>query len=446
MPVLDVIRTVAAHTMISLYRLLTYAGSTLVVPALCLRAIGDVEGRVRLRERLGRISRRSGVGSCLWIQAVSVGEVRTAETLVAALRKSGLSAEVALSATTAAGLDRARALDSMAPEVFTFPLDLPVAVRRTLDALRPSAFGSIETEIWPGLLAECGARGIPAFIANGSISERSARRYRLIGSAVREGLQAVRAACMQSEEDASRVVALGARSGSVVVSGNMKFDSAPHDLEERASRLSRDLALPPGRPVMIAGSTSPGEEPIVAEAWSRARAEIPGLILIVAPRHRDRFDAAASAMASNGAAPVRRSRCDGTPRDVPSDAILLDTIGELEAAYTLAKVAFVGGSLVPRGGQNPLEPARAGVPVLFGPGMPGFREVADRLLACGGAFEVTDAASLAARAIAILADPSLHERASRAAKEFVASHAGATEKTLLALSRLIPEVFAKGAA
>lgn len=431
--------------MMPFYRFLTLAAAAFVVPSLYLRSRGEAMGHDRFRERLGKVWIRPGAGPRIWVQAVSVGEVRVAETFARRLRMTGASPEVVLSATTAAGLERAASLKDLASGVFAFPLDLPFAVRRTLDAVRPSAYGSIETEIWPGLLTDCGRRGIPVFIVNGSISGRSAKRYRVIGGAVGAGLRAVRAACMQSDADASRILSLGARPEAVVVTGNIKFDSSPQALEERAGALRRELALPEGKPLMIAGSTAPGEEAIAVRAWKRASEAVPGLALIVAPRHKERFDEAASEMSAAGASVIRRSGSRGSRAPGPGEAILLDTMGELEAAYALARAAFVGGSLAPRGGQNPLEPARAGVPVIFGPGMDNFRDVADRLVACGGAFEVSGADALADRVIALLLDPAGHERASRAARGFVAEHAGATEKTLLALSRLIPGVFGRAA-
>jgi len=446
-----------------LYRLLTLAGSALVVPALVARSIGDSRERRHLGERLGRIQpwiddppagrgaganqRRPGTRR-IWIQAVSVGEVRTAETFVRALKEALPDVPVALSATTAAGIERAAKLAAQAvgapliDRVFAYPLDLPSAVSRALDAVNPSAYGAVETEIWPALLSECRRRGIPCFIVNGSISERSARRYRFVARAMREGLGAVRAACMQSEADAMRIVDLGAPRGAVVVTGNIKYDARTSDLEDRVESLRQVMALPHGTPVMIAGSTAHGEEEIVVRAFRRAAADLPGLVLIVAPRHRERFDEAAASMKRAGARVLRRSLSTGMSPPRPGDAILLDTIGELEAAYALAHVAFVGGSLVPRGGQNPLEPARLGVPVLFGPGMDNFRDVASALIDGGGAFEVRDERSLAESAVRLFRDAAAHDRASQAARRFVAAHVGATRRTVDALAGLIPEVFA----
>jgi len=454
-----------------LYHALTLAGSALAVPSLYLRSVGDTAGRAALRERLGLLPKRlaraqagaqaaqtgGGTGRNLsgpriWLQAVSVGEVRLAETFLTALHSARPGLEVVLSATTPSGLERAARLkeptagphagEVSAREVFAFPLDVPCVVSRALDTLRPAAYGSIETEIWPGLLCACARLGVPAFIVSGSVSEKSRQRYRWIAGAVKAGLGAVRAACMRSDEDAARILGLGASEASVVVTGDIKFDSTSADLSDRAEGLRQAMALPHGTPLLIAGSTSPGEEAVAVEAWKRAVESVPGLVLLVAPRHRESFGEAAAAMEAAGAKVLRRSRSTGTSPPGPGEAILLDTLGELEAAYALARVAFVGGSLVPRGGQNPLEPARAGVPVLFGSGMDNFREAARALLACGAASEVRDADSLAKAALRFLRDPAAHDRASEAGRAFVAAHAGATRKTIEVLSRLIPEVFA----
>lgn len=439
----------------ALYRLLTFAASSLIVPALYARSLGNPPARERFRQRLGFVPDRvhfhgaepaatAPRRASFWLHAVSVGEVRTAETFLRSLRASRGDLRVDLSSTTDAGLARASFLISpgFIARVFAYPLDRPAPVKRALDAVRPAAYGTVETEIWPEMLSECGRRGIPGFIVNGSISDRSARRYRFLSGAMKPALAALRAACMQSEADAARILSLGASESAVRVCGNIKFDASPADLSQKVSDLRRILALPSGTPVLIAGSTAPGEEAIVVEAWRKAAQAIPGLVLIVAPRHRERFDEAASILSAGGASVVRRSQTMGANPRRPHEAILLDSIGELEAAYSLAQVAFVGGSLVPRGGQNPLEPARAGVPTLFGPGMDNFREIADALIARGGAFEVRDAESLVAAAIRLLGDKASHERASLAARRFVEEHSGATARTIDALAELIPDVFA----
>lgn len=422
--------------MTSLYDLLATALAAAAVPVLFLRAAGDPQGRRGLPERFGRLPDWPGDPG-LWIQAVSVGEVGQARHFIRALRAEGPPLPVALSATTRAG--RLRAEEAGADLRFTFPLDAPWIVRRALDRLAPRAFGMVETEIWPGLLSSCARRGIPAFMVNGSISERSFSRWQWLARPVREGLGALRAACMQTAADAERISRLGAPERAVIVTGNMKFD-APVAGAGDVARLRSLLGIPPEAAVFVAGSTSEGEEEIVARAWIAAREAVPGLRLVVAPRHPARFDGAARALEAVAGPILRRSRMEPADHG-PGRAVLLDTLGELNAAYALASAAFVGGSLVPRGGQNPLEPARLGVPVLFGPGMGGFRDIAAGLLACGGAREVSGTEDLARALSALLRDPEGRRRSGEAARTYVAAHQGATERTLRALRERIPEVF-----
>jgi 3-deoxy-D-manno-octulosonic-acid transferase len=375
--------------------------------------------------------------------------VRLAERFLEALGRERPRLPVALSATTSAGLEVARGAVEGPPEatpraaemVFSFPLDVPWIMKRALDTLQPAAFGSVETEIWPGLLMECGRREIPAFIINGSISQESARRWSWMSRTVRQGLRCLRAACMQTAEDARRIIRMGAPEEAVVVTGNMKFEAGAADTAGVAARLRTLLSVPAGTPLFVAGSTSGGEEAIVVESWRRAREALPDLRLLIAPRHPERFDAAARAIQKAGAGVIHRSRAAGGPPPPADHVLLLDTLGELEAAYALARVAFVGGSLVPRGGQNPLEPARAGVPVLFGPGMESFREVADGLLSCGAATEIRGAVELGDAVIRLASGGSAGRSAGEAGRRFVAAHAGATGKTMQHLTRLIPGAF-----
>jgi 3-deoxy-D-manno-octulosonic-acid transferase len=441
--------------MMPLYNFLTLAGSAVLVPALYVKSTRDPEARRGLRQRLGHLppwpgreqapSHRGG----LWLQAVSVGEVRLAETFLRQIRADLPDLLLALSATTSTGLQRASALETganggprgLVDAVFAFPLDIPWVVRRALTSLRPRAYGTIETEIWPGLLSACARQRISTFIVNGSLSERSARRWRWMAGAVREGLGALRAACMQSEEDAERLVRIGAPREVVEITGNMKFDSGASGSPEGSEPLRRLFPFLNERPVLIAGSTSPGEEEILLDAWRRASASVPGLALVIAPRHRERFGRVAGMLDESGERFLRRSALGDEPAPGSADVILLDSLGELEGAYCLAKVAFVGGSLVPRGGQNPLEPARQSVPVLFGPGMDTFREIAEGLVTAGGAFEVKDAVSLADRCIRLCRDDAAHARAASAARGFVQERAGATLRTIDALRRRIPEIF-----
>jgi len=385
------------------------------------------------QERLGRlpgelISRLDALPRRpVWIQAVSVGEVFLARTLIGRLQRAA-DLPVVLSSTTAAGRDAAAglALPSLRG-VFHFPIGSPFA-RRTLDSVRPCCLVLIETEIWPGLLRHCARRGLPALIVNGRISEKSRRNYRLIGPVLRGALGAVRLACMQTGPDAERAVAIGMAPERVVVTGNMKFDApvppeAPFD--------PRGLfKLPARTPILVAGSTSRGEEEAVLEA-----AEKTGVFTILAPRHPDRFEEVAALMTRRGLPHVRRSGTvtgdgAGTPR-----ALLLDTVGELAGCYRAADLAFVGGSLVPRGGQNMIEPAACGVPVLFGPHTRNFAAIARALIDMGAGFRVDGAASLASAIRRLLDDEPSRLRAGRAGAGLVEENRGATDETI---RRILP--------
>lgn len=366
----------------------------------------------------------------IWVQAASVGEVGVARTLIEGLEGEGdsLSRPVLLSSTTPAGRDAAAALRLASLRgAIHFPLDWAPIVRRVLDAVRPRAFIAVETEIWPRLMASCGRRSIPLLLVNGRISERSFRRYRRARALLREPLAAVRAACMQTEQDAERARMLGVAADRVSVTGNMKFDAA--DPGTPAGEVRSLLGLPGsgGPPVLVAGSTSPGEETAVLDALELAGR--PDLLLVLAPRHRERFDEVAALLRARNVPFVRRSSLPAQPRG-GARVVLLDTHGELAALYAAATVAFVGGSLVPRGGQNLIEPAARGVPVLFGPHVRHVAQVARLLSEAGAAFLVRDAAGLASRIGALLDDEAAREAAGSAGRAMIARHRGATARTL----------------
>jgi len=413
-----------------LYDLLVPLAALAATPAWLLRSIRHPEYRAHLGERFGRLPeelverldrlpRRP-----VWMQAVSVGEVGVARTILEAVPEP---IPFVLTSTTPAGRDAAAALrvDGLAGSCH-FPIDWSPWVRRALDAIRPGAFVSVETEIWPGLMAACGRRGVPVVIVNGRLSERSHARYRRVRPLLREALAAVRLACMQTGQDAERARSIGIDPSRIVVTGNVKFDAEHPEPSREDLRTVYDLP-PGGPPVLVAGSTSPGEEITVLEAGAATGVE--DLVIILAPRHRERFDQVASMLADRGVAFARRSRMPHEPRG-GARVVLLDTIGELARVYDLATVAFVGGSLVPRGGQNMIEPAARGVPVMFGPHTQHFDAVARALTSCGGGVRVEGAAALARETARFVRDPDARARAGTAGRALVASHRGATARTL----------------
>jgi 3-deoxy-D-manno-octulosonic-acid transferase len=406
-------------------------GTLAVAPAWLLKSIRHPEYRAHLSERLGRmpadlvaqvdrLARRP-----VWVQAVSVGEVLVARTFMQAAR----DIPFVLSSTTPAGRDAAAAPGSFRlAGVCHFPIDWTPFMRRALDAIRPSALVCVETEIWPRLLSLCGWRGVPVLMINGRISERSHARYRHIRSLLDEGLSAVRVACMQTGQDAERAVSLGIPGDRVVVTGNLKFDAAEPAPLPPGIRDALALPAAGGPPVLVAGSTSEGEEDAVLEAVRLAGLD--DLVLILAPRHRERFDAVASLLERRGVPFVRRSRLAPSVRRRAERIVLLDTLGELSRMYALATVAFVGGSLVPRGGQNMIEPAAHGVPVIFGPHTQHFDAVARGLLERGAATRVEDAAGLARALGRLVSDPEARAAAGRAGRALVEANRGAIGRTL----------------
>ena len=308
-----------------------------------------------------------------------------------------------------------------------FPLDLPGPVRRALDAARPRFFIAIETELWPNFLRALARRRIPSMIANGRISDRSFHRYLRVRWLMRRVLADVTVFAMQSEEDARRILALGAPPARVVVTGNLKSDLVPEAEPVDAAWRER-LGLGATDRLWIAGSTHRGEEAIVLDVFLRARARCPGLGLLLAPRHPERAGEVEDLIRERGLVPVRRSRLpDG---HAPGAVVILDTVGELAALYGVAEVVFVGGSLVPIGGHNVLEPAMRGKPVLYGPHTSNFREGAERLQRSGGGIVVKDGLELERELSLLLEDPDLARRTGDAARAAFAGRQGAVHATL----------------
>ena len=391
---------------------------------------------INLRERLGHGGSPSPAPAG-WIHAVSVGEALAAASLVEAIHRLWPTLPLVVTTVTATG---ARVVQERYAGVAShrfFPLDLPGAVHRAIAAIDPAFFLCIETELWPNTLRALAARGVPTMVANGRLSDRSFRRYRLVGRFMRRVLDDVRIFAMQSDEDARRILALGARPERVVVTGNLKHEpvadppGAP-ELWQRLLGLGRDHRM------WIAGSTHRGEEEQILDAHGRALAACPGLALILAPRHPERVGEVADLVAARGWTPVRRSALPaaGGPFNGRT-VIVLDTVGELAQLYTIADVVFVGGSLVPAGGHNMLEPAFRKKPVLFGPHTENFREPAGLLRDHGAAILVRDAGELDSALTRLLGDHALRERLGAAGYEAVVSRHGAVRETLGLLTRLV---------
>jgi 3-deoxy-D-manno-octulosonic-acid transferase len=391
---------------------------------------GTPEAELARDQRLGRRLPTVPPGS-VWIHGASVGEARIIGALAGEIRRRRPGQALAASTVTAAGraqLPEPPALDA----AFFLPLDFPSVQRRAFDVIAPAMIVLVETELWPNLLAEASRRRVPVVIVNGRLAPERLARYRrlsgLYGPLLR-GLDKIGAA---GRDEAERFVALGVPERAVEVIGNLKFD-LPASRDD-AGELRARLGLAQDRPVVAAGSTGDGEDRLVLDAFSAARRSVPSLLLVLAPRHPGRFDAAAEEAARRGFGVSRVSRGTGAGN---ADVLLVDTIGELATLYGVAGSAFVGGSLVPVGGHNLLEPLAAGVPVLFGPHTGHVAEIASDIERSGAGLRVENADALG-RAWAELAEHP-EERARRVAlgRGFLAANRGALGRAAdLALSVL----------
>ncbi|MFZ5483293.1 MAG: lipid IV(A) 3-deoxy-D-manno-octulosonic acid transferase [Pseudomonadota bacterium] len=387
------------------------------------------EYRQHWRERLGWAPALPP-GPVIWLHTVSVGETRAAAPLVRALRAACPEATLLLSHTTPTG--RATGRELFGPDLVQayLPYDVPNAIDRFLDRTHPDLCIFLETEIWPNLYARCAARRCPVFLVNARLSERSARGYRRVAGLIRPALASLAGLAAQTEADATRLAALGARAPQVT--GNLKFDvTAPPGTETRAAELRAQFA---GRFVFLAASTREGEEKLLLDTCLELG--VPELLLVIVPRHPQRFDEVASLLESRGVDTVRRST--GAQVDHDTEVFLGDSLGELAAYYAAADVAFVGGSLLPLGGQNLIEAADMGCPVLIGPHTWNFLEAAEQAVAAGAARRVSDPEDLARQVKLLYRDPALRAAMSAAGRQFSATHKGATDKVMAMLRPALP--------
>jgi 3-deoxy-D-manno-octulosonic-acid transferase len=392
--------------------------------------------REGLRERLGRVPERlrrivQDGKPVIWLHAVSVGEVLAVSRLVEEIGASFPEHRLLVSTTTRTGQALARERFG-AERVFYCPLDLPWVVRGYLKALRPSMLVLAETEFWPNLLNGCFRRGIPVAVVNARISDRSWPRYRMLARLWRPILGRLTSVLAQSEVDAERLRALGCRTERVAVSGNLKFDVRV-PLEAEATRLLRSAGV--GLRFLVAGSTLEGEETALLEAWSKLLEQDEKLILVVAPRHPERFGAVAALIAGSGIGWVRRGE-GGIEALRPGQVVLLDSIGELASVYSLAAVAFVGGSIAEAGGHNPLEPAQFGVPILMGPHFANFRAITEDLKA-HNALRIAGRDELASVLAELLMHPDEAREMGERARRVFEAQAGATARSVEALREIL---------
>jgi 3-deoxy-D-manno-octulosonic-acid transferase len=435
--------------MYTVYSVLIVAFFAVVSPYLIYQAVRYRKYVASLPQRLGYLPLSFNLDGdeSIWIHAVSVGEVLTARALLPELRQRYPRLRIFLSTTTMTGQEIARNNLQYADAVFYFPFDFAFIVNRTLRLVRPRLFIMMETEIWPNLLRACRRAGIKTILVNGRISSRSYPRYRLVRAFFRRVLADVDRFCMQSDESARRIIDIGASPDRVSVTGSLKFDSlelpGSPTADRGRNRVLRYFRITPARPVIMAASTRKGEEHFVLEAFQRIRSTMSNALLIIAPRKPEQWDEVEQTARRAGWNVTRRSelRVDDEPRQ---DVVLLDTIGELAQLYQVATVVFVGGSLVDTGGHNILEPAVFGKPIVFGPYMQNFAEIAKAFLDNAAAVQVRNGRELETALRELLGDPVRRASLGAAARALVEANRGARTKTLSTIAQLLPPEGAAG--
>ncbi len=387
------------------------------------------------RHRLGLVPRLPvREGPRIWLHAVSAGEVGAAKPVLEALRQGLPGARIALSTVTQAGMTIARKSCGSANVFLYLPLDVPAAMGLALSRLRPDLVVVTEKELWPNFLGLARLSGARVLMVNGRVSNRMAQRARWAGRFVQWLYRLPDRLCVQSQQDARRLVDLGVEPARILVAGNTKVDGMAERDQQAEAKLAAELAVSPGDLWLVAGSTHPGEEEAVIEAFRLIRSQLPGARLLLAPRHLERVPAISALVAQRGFPVVRRSE-----RAAASAApvVVLDTMGELRAAYGCATAAFVGGTLAPVGGHNLLEPVAAGRPVLFGPHTEECADMADLVLESGVGFRVSSGAELAGQFIRLAADASLRARIAATGEALIAGQRGAARRCAEAAQSLL---------
>ncbi len=429
--------------MYALYTTLLIFIGTLSLPYLLWRSVRGAGYHRDWRERFGwgasqRHASPSAAEGLLWFHAASVGEIQGLLPIIAELQQGFPSLSVVCSTFTPTGKMMAKRLLPTAASVFLLPLDLPWIMRRLMRRLQPQALIIQETELWPNCLRAAAQAGVPVLVVNGRLSPRSARRYQWIRKLMRQALADVTLILAQTEEAAQRFRALGAEAQRLKVVGNTNID--------RALLAKSELVTPPdlttltkGRRVWVGGSTHEGEECRLLDAYRRVLQHHPDVLLVLAPRHLERVDAVERQVQAAGFHPVRRSAYEAQTTSALPDqtVVILDTLGELAPLYGLCTVAFVGGSLVPIGGHNILEPAMFAKPLMFGPHMHHFPDLARMFCEAGGAIQVADAEALCRQVVHLLRQPGEAERIGRRAYQALQANRGALAVVVDDIARVL---------
>jgi len=421
-----------------LYSLLLALGFVLALPWFLWKGRATGKYFRTFRERMGRLPVYLNVDGdrSIWVHAVSVGEVLAVRTLIPALKERFPRHKLYLSTTTMTGNAVAQKSVRGMDGLFFAPFDFRGPVRKALATLNPDLLVLVETEIWPNLIHEARARGTRIAVVNGRLSARSFARYKLVRRFLQRVLAEVDLFLMQGESHAERIRALGAPAERVQVTGNLKFDAvAAGRAPERLARLIT-AGAGGGRQVWVAGSTVTGEEQLVLDAFHKVRERLPETALVLAPRHPERFPEVPALVEGAGFRCLRRSELEPKAWRA-GDVVLLDTLGELAQVYAFATVVFVGGSLVPSGGHNILEPAVAGKPVIVGPHMDNFQEIADKFRAEDALVQVRSASELGEAVLGLLTDEPRRRALGEKARRLVDRNRGALRGTLDGLHGIV---------
>jgi 3-deoxy-D-manno-octulosonic-acid transferase len=418
--------------MFLLYSLLYTIAVIFLLPFEYLKRPKDIRKRW-LREKFGFInpafsksthpSIKPGQGGIIWVHAVSVGEVMASLPLLKGMKSRYPGKRIVLSTITDTGQKVAKERAPEGTEIVYLPFDIPLVLNKVLDVMTPDLLIIIETELWPNLLRIFKERGIPVALMNGRISEKSFGGYKKISFFMKKVLSFVDVFCMQAEEYALRIINLGVDSSRVEVSGNFKFDTRP---PSKPPDWTQDV----GRPAIVAGSTYEGEEQLLLSVYEALKKDFPNLNLIIAPRHPERFQGVEDLLRSNNVSFIKRSESGtpGFPQRAEGKIILLDTVGELPAVYSIADIAIIGKSFRGKGGQNPLEPAFWGKPVVCGPHMENFPVIRDFMEA--GAAVMVQEGGLYSQLIFLLRTPERAEEIGSKARDIYRKNSGAVEKAL----------------
>ena len=422
---------------LAIYNLFLHAAMALAPPL----ALASAKRRLTMAQRLGLtpLARRFGPGRPLWIHALSVGEVLSAVPLVTALRQRHPGRSLIFSTSTYTGQQIAeRRLAGWVDDMCYFPYDLPVAVGARMRQIRPGGIVLVETDLWPNFLHAAAAAAIPVALVNARLSRRSFAGYRHARFLVAPMLQSLAAVAVQSPADACRFRRLGVEAGKLTVAGNLKYDQPlPSDPAGEATCMRTRLQVGANQPVLVAGSTHPGDERPLVAACGRWRSRFSDLVCVAAPRDPQRAGELMRAFSRQGLAACRWSDlAAGIPRRAP--VVVVDQMGILARLYAAADLAFVGGSLAGCGGHNPLEAAAFARPVLYGPDMSDFSLVAEQLEAAGGAIRVAGGDALACEGIRLLADRQLAARIGSRARQVLETHRGAVARTMNLIDSTMP--------